>query len=300
MLPLVSVILPTHNRAHTIKRAILSVVNQTYTNLELIVVDDASTDGTDEVINTINDARLNYIKLEKNMGANHARNVGVENSTGEYIAFQDSDDEWLNLKLEKQMRVMLKKGQQVGIVYTGFLRLESNRARYFPSKQTQKSGMIVEPLLNGNFVTTQSVVIRRECLAVTGGFDERLRRFQDWDLFIRLAKKFEFYCIDEPLLIAYHTKDSISAKNELLYDALHLIYRKHEDVIEAFDKRALFTAKIANALTVSGQRGAAFKWYFTLLKQNPFRLSVYCYFLLFLSGRKFYCYVLNWARKTRE
>lgn len=300
LLPLVSVIIPTHNRAHIIKRAILSVLNQTYTNLELIVVDDASTDETDEVINTINDSRLNYIKLEKNRGANHARNVGLENAAGEYIAFQDSDDEWLNLKLEKQIDVMLKQGEQIGIVYTGFLRVEKNHARYFPSKRTQKSGKIVEQLLNGNFVTTQSVVIRRECLAETGGFDEQLGRLQDWDLFIRLAEKFEFYCIDEPLLIAYHSMDSISAKSELLYEALLFLYRKHEATIEAFDKKAVFAEKIGNALTVIGRRGPACRWYFFSLKQHPFRFPTYCYFFLSLTGTWSFNHVLAWVRQARK
>lgn len=229
-LPKVSVIIPTHNRAHVIRRALHSVLHQTYENLEVIVVDDASTDNTAEIIHSIDDKRIIFLRQETCKGAAVARNVGIHQASGEYIAFQDSDDEWLNQKLEKQMAVMLQTSDAVGVVYSGFLRFEDKSAKYSPSEQVKpKSGSILRPLLSGNFVTTQAVLIRRECLLRCGLFDEQLPRLQDWELFLRLAKLYEFVCVDEPLLIAFHSKKSITADSSLFPVALRMLLEKHEE-----------------------------------------------------------------------
>ena len=106
---MISVIIPTHNREKTIKKSIDSVLCQTYNNIEIIVVDDKSTDNTEEVINSIKDNRIKYIKLDENKGACFARNKGIELAQGKYIAFQDSDDEWLPQKLEIQLRYLEEK-----------------------------------------------------------------------------------------------------------------------------------------------------------------------------------------------
>jgi glycosyltransferase involved in cell wall biosynthesis len=236
-LPKVSVIIPTHNRAHVIQRALHSVLHQTYENLEVIVVDDASTDNTAEIIHSLDDKRIIFLRQETCQGAAAARNAGIHHATGEYIAFQDSDDEWLNQKLEKQMAVMLHSSDAVGVVYSGFLRFEDKSAKYFPSKQVKpKSGSILRPLLSGNFVTTQAVVIRKECLLKSGLFDEQLPRLQDWELFLRLAKFYEFVCVDEPLLIAFHSRQSITADSSLFQTALKILLEKHENKFRAYPK----------------------------------------------------------------
>ena len=229
-LPKVSVIIPTHNRANVIQRALHSVLHQTYENLEVIVVDDASTDNTAEIIHAINDKRIIFLRQEARHGAAVARNIGIHQATGEFIAFQDSDDEWLNKKLEKQMAVMLQSSDAVGVVYSGFLRFEDKSAKYFPSKRVEpKSGSILRPLLSGNFVTTQAVVIRKQCLLKSGLFDEKLPRLQDWELFLRLAELYEFVCVDEPLLVAFHSKKSITADSTLFPVALKMLLEKHEN-----------------------------------------------------------------------
>lgn len=111
--PLVSVIIPTYNRGRLILDSVNSVLNQTYKNIELIVVDDCSTDDTKEVIESIKDSHIKYIKLEKNSGACIARNRGIEKSTGEFIAFNDSDDLWIPEKicrqLVRQAKILKKK-----------------------------------------------------------------------------------------------------------------------------------------------------------------------------------------------
>jgi len=117
--PKVTVIIPTYNRAHLIQRSVNSVLNQSYKNLELLVIDDASTDSTEQRISEIRDERLKYIRNKVNLGPSRSRNRGIEFSTGEIIAFQDSDDEWYRDKLEKQVDMLLKSPEDVAAVYCG-------------------------------------------------------------------------------------------------------------------------------------------------------------------------------------
>ena len=120
--PTVSVIIPTYNRAKLLPRAIKSVLNQTFKDFEVIIVDDGSTDNTEEVINEFqkHNKRIKYIRHEKNKGAAAARNTGIKIAQGEYIAFQDSDDEWLPNKLEKQMEIFESAPAEIGVVYTDY------------------------------------------------------------------------------------------------------------------------------------------------------------------------------------
>jgi glycosyltransferase involved in cell wall biosynthesis len=258
--PTVSVILPTYNRAKLIDRAIKSVLGQTYQDFELIIVDDGSNDNTKDVVNSFDDKRIRYVWHKENKGANAARNTGIAMARGKYVAFQDSDDEWLPEKLEKQMRVF--KNTSVGVVYTGFWRIKGNEKTYIPSsKIEQKEGNIHHMLLHGNFVTTQAAVIKRECFNKAGLFDESLPRLQDWELFIRISKHYLFKCVDEPLVISYFTPKSISANQEALISAHLYILEKHYDDLKMDNKLlAYHHFNIGNFLYLSGDfdRGKTF------------------------------------------
>ena len=226
----VSIIIPTYNCARLIGRAIESVLNQTYRDFELVIVDDGSTDNTEEIIKEFQkkDERIKYICHDKNKGGSAARNTGIKVARGEYIAFQDSDDEWLPGKLKKQMEVFKNISSKVGVVYTGFWRITDNKKTYIPESWVkQKDGNIYFELLKGNFVGTPTILIKKKCFQKVGIFDEKLPRLQDWELVIRLSKYYDFKCIDEPLLISYYTTDSISANHKALIEALELILTKH-------------------------------------------------------------------------
>jgi len=230
--PKISVIIPTYNRAHLIRRAIKSVLNQTYQDFEIIVVDDGSTDNTEEIIEEFQkyDKRIRYIQHKKNEGEAAARNTGIKIARGKFIANQDSDDKWLPEKLEKQMKAFENEPVEVGVVYTGFWRIQNNKKNYIPSSRvTKKEGNIHEELLKENFIGTPASVVRRECFEKAGMFDEKLPHLVDWELWIRISKYYHFKCIDEPLLVSYHTADSISTDDEALIDAFGLILVKHYD-----------------------------------------------------------------------
>ena len=168
--PTVSIIIPTYNREQLIARSIKSVLNQTYQDFEIIIVDDASTDNTEEVISNFNDKRIRYIRHEKNKGAAAARNTGIRAARCDYIAYQDSDDEWLPEKLARQMELLEDASPQVGVIYTGFWKTENHRRTYIPfSWVSQKNGDIHKELLKGNFIGSPVVLTKKECFRQGGG-----------------------------------------------------------------------------------------------------------------------------------
>ena len=226
--PYVSVVIPTYNRATLLGRSIKSVLNQTFQDFEIIVVDDASADKTEEVVLSIGDPRIQYLKHETNRGGAAARNTGIKAAKGEFIAFQDSDDEWLSDKLEKQVKILANAPPNVGVVYTGFWRIQGDNKEYIPGPAIQiKEGNIYRELLKENFVTTQAVLAKKECFQQAGVFDETLPRLQDWELFLRIAKHFEFRYVPEPLVHSFFTEGSISSKPKNLIKALEIILEKN-------------------------------------------------------------------------
>jgi glycosyltransferase involved in cell wall biosynthesis len=286
--PTVSVIIPTYNRAQLVRRALYSVLHQTYRNIEVIIVDDCSTDDTEIVVTSFRDSRVRYIRHEINRGAAMARNTGINAASSEFIAFQDSDDEWLCDKLEKQMKKFDQVGLKVGVVYTGFLRIKENHAVYFPRKEIKKSGDVLVSLLNENFVTTQAAVVRKECFKKIGLFDEQLPRLQDWDLFIRIAKYYQFICIDEPCLIAFHSAISISADDRIFPIALKIILDKHQDVFCRNDNilaKAYYA--LGMAICASGDMAGSI-YFYRSLRLNPWRLICWIRWISTLPGSRFY------------
>jgi len=224
----VSIVLPTYNRKDLVGKSIQSVLDQTYADFELIIVDDASTDGTEEVIKSFSDPRMVYLKHETNQGGAAARNTGIRAAKGEFIAFQDSDDIWLKEKLAKQIVVFEKSTENVGLVYSLCARNEGNKERIIPDKdQIKTEGNLYKELLLENFITLPSAVIRKSCFEKVGLFDQTLPRFQDWELFIRLSKHFEFRYVPEPLVTSYFTEGSISSKPEAMIKALEIILHNH-------------------------------------------------------------------------
>jgi glycosyltransferase involved in cell wall biosynthesis len=201
MEPLVSVIIPTHNRAELVRQAVQSVVNQTYRKIEIIVVDDGSTDDTREVLGTYG-GRIKYIYQERSERSK-ARNEGFRHSRGDYIAFLDSDDLWLPMKIEKQVQILNDK-RDVGVVYTDvqFIDRHGNPHNGEFVWDTSQREVLYEDLMTHNVITgtTSSVMVRRTCLDKVGLFDESMNTCEDLDLYRRIARYHNFYKIDLPLV----------------------------------------------------------------------------------------------------
>lgn len=216
----VSVIIPTYNRAELLERSVKSVQEQTYKKWEIIVVDDGSTDNTEDIIKKLNDVRVRYIKNEKNMGAAASRNRGAEFAKYDYIAFQDSDDVWRIDKLEKQMAYM-HQSTDYDMVYCSFLKHYSNGGSLVvPNNQIGEwEGDMYATLLVNNVIGTPTVLIRRNVFLECGGFDTELKAIEDWDLAVRVARNSQIGFVSEILVDAYETQGSISYDGAAYYKA---------------------------------------------------------------------------------
>jgi len=298
-IPKVSVVIPTYNRGHLVSRAIRSVLDQTYQNFEVIVVDDASTDNTEKVVKCFNNEKIKYFRHERNKGAATARNTGIRAAQGEYIAFQDSDDEWLPEKLEKQIKVFENAPAEVGVVYTGFWRLEDGKKTYIPfARIIRNEGKIHNELLKGNFVATVAALVKTECFSYVGLFDERLPRLQDWELFIRISKSYEFKFIDEPLVISYFTPNSISANPEALIKAHKLILEKHFQDFRR-NRRLLASChySIGNLLCQSGKMEQGRNHILSAIKLYPLNIKYPVGAFISFLGKNAYVKVVRLKRR---
>ncbi|MEF8814588.1 MAG: glycosyltransferase family 2 protein [Halovenus sp.] len=232
----VSVVLPTYNRADVLARSVESVLEQTFEDFELVVVDDASTDRTDAVIEQFDDDRLRYVRHDENRGAAAARNTGIREARADIVAFQDSDDVWDERKLEKQVAAFESSSDRVGVVYTGLHRQFENVRTHVPGhgmEPEKREGDIAESILRFNFVSTQAAAVRRSCFDRVGGFDDETPPLEDWELWIRISEFYEFKHVDEPLVSAYLREDSISNDSEALVRARERIVEKHRHRFDA-------------------------------------------------------------------
>lgn len=232
--PLVSVIIPTYNRAGKLKRSIKSVLNQTYENFELIVVDDASKDDTETKVNSFDDSRIKYIKHDKNKGGGASRNTGIKLSEGKYIAFLDDDDIWLPIKLEKQIKKFSLLPNIFGAVYSYHYEIDdyTGHLKYFSGSRFR--GDVYKRLLRGWCAASTSLfVIRSECFENVGTFDERLESFQDYDLWIRLSKQYYFDYVPKPLVVRnIHSLSQLSKDPKKRKSGLKLFLQKWGEQIE--------------------------------------------------------------------
>lgn len=233
--PLVSVIIPTFNRAATLGRAMTSVLLQDYANIELIVVDDGSTDATKDVVSAFEDGRIRFLVHEKNRGVGAARNTGIAAASGSITAFQDSDDEWLQGKLSKQVRALDAAGDQCVLVYCtkvvygrdGAYNRGPRRVICVPGPDvTELSGNLRKFLWQHHVISTQTMVVRTDALRRIGGFDTRLYNSEEWDLAIRLSELGTFAFVDEPLVNTYIQSDSISTLSRKIPYSLLIISNK--------------------------------------------------------------------------
>ena len=278
MAPTVSVIIPTYNRAHLVGRAIRSVLNQTYQDFEIIVVDDGSTDNTEEVVKSFNDPRIRYIRHEKNRGGSAARNTGIRAARGEYIAFLDSDDEWLPEKLAKQLPVF-EKDSTCGAVYTDLLYMLPDGSVKL-CQNYRPEGWILKKLLSSNVVgTTSSVIVRRECFEKIGLFDESLPSCQDWDMWIRIAKRYSFRKIPEPLTKYRVHQNRITTDFRAVWQGHLAIMEKYAADISALGRctEAYHHFRLGNYLCHAGKMRLGRRHLFLAMVKCPWHMKYSAY-----------------------
>lgn len=209
---MVSAIITTYKRKpEMVLRALDSILAQTYKDIEIIVVDDSPADYPlrEDVKNAIigrkndnQDIEIRYIAHEKNMGGCVARNTGMEAAKGDYLAYLDDDDEWMPEKIEKQMQVM--QATNAALVTCGSRTINEEEGVINERKETFFRGFVLKELLHRNFIgSTSFPLIRKSCIMNVGGFDPLMQAAQDYDVWLRLAEKYEIDYVNEPLVL-YH------------------------------------------------------------------------------------------------
>ncbi|UCH83412.1 MAG: glycosyltransferase family 2 protein [Candidatus Latescibacterota bacterium] len=231
--PLVSIILPTFNRANVVGRSIQSVLSQTYRHFELIIVDDGSNDTTPDVVGSFDDGRIRYIRLAQNQGSSAARNHGLDAATGDIITFQDSDDRWLDGKLTADVAALTAAGGRVGVCVCSHRHIKGGKTRTVSRPPGEVSGdEIIRRLLMGDAYSTQTLAVRKTAMDSIDGFDVTLPRRQDWELCLRLAQKWSFVFVSDVQVIIEHSSDSLTSDPWTFIEATGKIRARHPHLFE--------------------------------------------------------------------
>jgi glycosyltransferase involved in cell wall biosynthesis len=290
-MPTVSVIIPTYNRAHVLGRSIQSVLNQTFQDFELIIVDDGSTDDTEALVNRFRSKKIKYIRHQVNQGgsAAPAPNTGLRLAKGDYIAFQDDDDEWMPEKLERQMKVMCTAPPEVGVVYARCTKYDSLGYYIRPLKVAKKEGYLFKQLLNECCIQWTTALIRRECFDKVGLINENFLFARDWDFLLRISQHYQFLYIDDPLVIIYELPERRRLKYERRIVDIQRILEMYLPQIKQ-DRKVLakYYDQIAHVSCMLGRIGQGRHYYLKSLKAYPMDIVSISAFLTSLLGSRIY------------
>lgn len=277
----VSVILPVYNRSRSLVTACQSVLGQSYRDLELIVVDDASTEDLAQIIEDLNDQRLRYLRHEINGGAAAARNTGLAAAKGRLIAFQDSDDMWLPGKLERQVALLDAMPEEVGVVTGGkILYGVDNSGTYGPGRVAY-SPKVWRPLLSleedqvrrtlkENRISLQNALFRRDCYPETAWFEPKARANNDWEFTIRLVQHTKVFEDIEPVLLAFSSGDSISSSSRKKLTGHLQVLKKNRHLVARYPHvygRSYYT--FGKGLWNIGKRRTGMRFMLKGIRQAP-------------------------------
>ncbi|MDP2833081.1 MAG: glycosyltransferase family A protein [Pseudomonadota bacterium] len=276
--PLVSVVIPTWNSAATLPRAIDSVLAQTWARREIIVVDDGGTDASLALLADYGE-RVRVVS-QTNGGPASARNRGLREARGQYVAFLDADDHWLPEKLERQV-ALLDAQPEIGFcsTATAVVDMQGQPVCDWPCRAGDAA--LLETLFMHSAAvsgSTSGVLARRELLLAAGGFDERLRGFEDPDLWIRLAAGAGYACIPQALTVVVRTPNSVSGNLSAMCAATLASFRKNRALLPSGKRGRYWHAACAGALADyakgayrAGRRGQALAWLLQALWHSPLR-----------------------------
>lgn len=280
MNPTVSVVLPTYNRAEILPDAMRSVLDQSYEDLELIVVDDASPEDIESVCKAFDDPRVRYLRMPQNGGAAAARNYGLEHVRGKYIGFHDSDDLWLPGKLARQVTLLDEQPPEVGVV-TG-LKILYGRDKAFnygpgrvdcapdpATRITLEEDQVKHSLLE-NRISLQNALFRRDCMPDMVWFDPLAKANNDWEFVVRLVQHTKIYEEIEAVVYAVISGDSISMRPRKGASGRLRIFRKNKHVFERYPREhGIFLYALAGALNRCGKKKLSRQLLLKSLRLHP-------------------------------
>lgn len=276
----VSVILPTYNRAHSLPMAARSVLNQSYRDLELIIIDDASTEDIEAVAHDLGDDRVRYVRQPRNQGAAAARNRGLAEATGTLIAFQDSDDMWLPGKLGRHVALLEAQGPEVGaVIGSKICHGRDADFRYGPDKvcispQPGRFMKLEEDQVRRSFlenrISLQNGLFRRDCYPEAAWFDPCAKANNDWEFTVRLAQHTKVLEDSEPVVLAFISDDSISTSYRRKALGMVRVLKKNRKVLEGNkDIHARVFFNLGRLLLHQGKKRWARKFFLESIRQHP-------------------------------
>ncbi|MFC6873704.1 glycosyltransferase family 2 protein [Halobellus marinus] len=293
--PLVSVVLPTHDRPEYLKRAVQSVCNQTYPSIELLVIDDRSPEPAHETLSDVNVdliSSMRCVRHEKNRGANAARNTGIREANGEFIAFLDDDDRWLQEKVSRQVDRFKRGPDDLGVVTVGS-RITDENGTQLGVKRSSIEGDAIGPLLHGGIVGSFSrVMVRAEAVLRAGLLDESFPSWQDREWYFRLAKHYTFasereVLVERRLDAGDRISDDFEQKRDVSYPKFIEKHRSFAAEQGPLAERR-FIAGLSRTLGFSGLSNGyyrdAMKYLLVALWYYPFDPRTYLYLCLALGG----------------
>lgn len=281
MNPLISVIIPAYNRANFIERCLNSVLVQSYENLEILVIDDGSTDSTGSRMKNHPDKRVIYIKHPENRGVPSARNTGIRAARGEYINFLDSDDEIYPKKIEIQLNRLRVLPDSYGLIYCGYSGIMNTTKENFIDILPQEYHNICDTLLRKNVFAVHTPLTRKICFDKCGLFDESLVGCEDWDMWIRISQHYKLTFVSDVLAKFYihGEQKSTNLKNKI--QARKNIVAKHKTVLER--KRSIYSyhlRRIGSLCSLDGNVTEGRRYLLKSVLVNPANFGSYLHLVL--------------------
>lgn len=286
---MISVVIPTYNKEKSITKTVESILEQDYMDFEIIIVDDCSSDDTVRIVENAFWGKIRLIKLEKNSGANTARNKGVLEARGNYIAFMDSDDVWDKSKLSHCMKYIQETDADV--IFHGYRRIFPNgREEILPHYDLNMKDNKLKAILWENCVATPTMLGKSEIFSKIL-FDEEMPKFQDWELAIRLADNCNLRFLNETLLTAYVENNGLTMNMGNAIMALERIMKKNEGVFKSDNKLSAKYYMLMGDFSDRCNDGniKSYPYYKTAYQLNPiFRLRIKKVLSLFRLSKPLY------------
>lgn len=270
--PTVSIIIPTYDRPRLLEKAIISVLNQTYRNFQIIVVDDASQIDVSKTLRKKFGNTITYIRHDTNQGAAVARNTGLQGAEGEYCAFLDDDDLWVPEKLELQLRAFAEGDSNMGLVSCGHKYVYNDKVlmERLPAYRDD----LYLTLLKRNVIGSVSLpLIRRDCLKSVGGFDPKLPSCQDWDLWLRLASNYSIGFINKVLVSRQIHPDQMTSDVKLKIEGRRIFLNKHIRTLRQYRRiYGMHLRRLGSLCLFAGLEPEALHYYIKAIGVYPLSL----------------------------
>jgi glycosyltransferase involved in cell wall biosynthesis len=308
--PLVSVVLTTYDRREFLPEAIETVAEQTYDEIELVVVDDHSPESPRDIVENASTEGLHdveFVRHDENRGASAARNTGIERASGEFVALLDDDDRWEPDKIARQVAEFGQSGEEVGVVCTGIRSVNADGTT-IRTKNVEHDGSVTKRLLCGAIVPLPSVLVRTELLDDAGLFDERMKSYEDIEWMIRLSRRCEFRSVGDPLVISTRVghkqiSDDITTKIEESYP---LLMEKCRPIAaeygRLFERKmvAHWSFKSGYASLANGESMQARRLIGAAILTWPFASEFYLYGLFAALGNRWYTRAQTIKRRVEQ